>query len=155
MFSSHASVENFSESQHLGPIRQQSRIYSASGEGKVPFVSAEDIAAVAFHTLVDEPSHNTDHVILGPELLSYDDIAGILSKVLNRSITHVKISESELAAAIHSNGIPEDYAKMLASLDTKISNGVEARMNNVVKEVTGREPKTSFTFAQENKSCWE
>ncbi|KAL9122827.1 MAG: hypothetical protein Q9187_000617 [Circinaria calcarea] len=148
-------MENFSEGQHLGPIRQHSRFYSASGEGKAPFVSAEDIAAVAFHALVDKPPHNTDHVILGPELLSYDDVADILSKVLHRKITHVKITESEKAAAMHSNGMPEDYAKMLASLDTKLSNGVEARMNNVVKEVTGGEPKAFSAFAKENKSCWE
>lgn len=46
-----------------------------TAEGRIPFVSADDIADVAFTALVDEESHNTDHLILGPELLSYDEVS--------------------------------------------------------------------------------
>lgn len=49
-------------------------LYSATGNGKAPFVSADDIAAVAYHALTDEKSHNTDYLVLGPELLSYDEV---------------------------------------------------------------------------------
>lgn len=49
-------------------------MYSATGDGKIPFVSANDIARVGFRALTDEKSHNTDHVILGPDLLSYDQV---------------------------------------------------------------------------------
>ncbi len=60
--------------QHLPTIRDDDMIITATGEGKVPFVSADDIAAVAFRALTDEVPHNTDHLILGPELFSYDDV---------------------------------------------------------------------------------
>ena len=50
------------------------QVYSAAGDGKVPFVSVDDIAAVAFKALTGEQPHNTDHLILGPELLSYADV---------------------------------------------------------------------------------
>jgi len=40
----------------------------------VPFVAARDIAAVAFHLLTDEKSHDTDYPIRGPELLSYEEV---------------------------------------------------------------------------------
>ena len=124
---SYLSIENFSVEQHHLTIRQHSCIYSATGEGQIPFVSIRDIAVVAFHALIDQPLHNTGYDIFGPELLSYDDLADILSKVLNRKITHMKLSESELAAGMHSNGIPEDYAKMLAALDERVANGEKAR----------------------------
>ena len=65
-------MQNFSEAQHLEPIRE-GKIFSATGDGKIPFVSAEDIARVAQRLLTDEKPHNTDYVILGPELLSYDE----------------------------------------------------------------------------------
>ncbi|KAK0499574.1 putative ergot alkaloid A [Armillaria luteobubalina] len=68
--------ENFSK-QPRKPVKPGDNIYSATGEGKVPFVSVEDIAAVAFHALVDLQSHNTDHYIRGPELLSYDEVIHI------------------------------------------------------------------------------
>ena len=68
-------MENSSEQQHLPTIKNESKLYSATQDGKIPWVSAEDIAAVGFHSLIDETPHNTDHIILGPELLSYDDVS--------------------------------------------------------------------------------
>lgn len=70
-------MQNFSEAQHLAPIRGKGKVYSATGNGKVPFVSTEDIARVAQRLLLDEKPHNTDYVVLGPELLSYDDVSCI------------------------------------------------------------------------------
>jgi festuclavine dehydrogenase len=67
-------AENFSEQRHRAPIRDLDRIVSATGKGKAPFISVHDIAAVAFRALTDDVPHNTDHIISGPELLSYDDV---------------------------------------------------------------------------------
>ena len=69
-------IENFTEEQFWHPVKDESRVVSASGDGKIPFVAAEDIAAVAVRALVDEKPHNTDHVVLGPELLSYPEVSG-------------------------------------------------------------------------------
>jgi festuclavine dehydrogenase len=68
-------TENFSEMQHMFSIRDEDKIITATGEGKVPFVSADDIAAVAFRALTDEVPHDADHLILGPELWSYDEVS--------------------------------------------------------------------------------
>ncbi|WP_221760941.1 hypothetical protein [Kibdelosporangium aridum] len=46
---------------------------AATGNGRVGFVDAEDIAAVATHALTDERAPNTDLVLTGPEALSYAD----------------------------------------------------------------------------------
>lgn len=55
-------------------INEKDKIYSAAGDGKIPFISADDIARVAFHALTDQKPHNTEHLILGPELLTYDNV---------------------------------------------------------------------------------
>ena len=68
-------MENFSELQHLGTIREESKIYSAAEDGKIPWISVEDIAAVGYRALVDQPSLNADPIVLGPELLNYDDVS--------------------------------------------------------------------------------
>lgn len=70
----HNAIENFLEDGPLFLIMEQGKVYTATGNGKAPFVSADDIAAVAYRALTDEISHNTDYLILGPELLSYDDV---------------------------------------------------------------------------------
>jgi len=149
-------MENFSEVGHLPTIRDQDRIITATGEGKLPFVSADDIAAVAFRALTDEVQHNTEHLILGPALWSYDEVAELFTKKLGRKITHVKISEEEYAKDM-ANFMPEDYAKMLAELETVIKNGGEERLNDVVLNVTGREPKRLEDFVDEcaKKGIWD
>lgn len=68
-------MENFSEAGHAGTIREKGIIVTATGEGKVPFVACEDIARVAFRALTDEIPQNTEHLILGPKLYSYDEVS--------------------------------------------------------------------------------
>lgn len=68
-------MQNFSEAQHLAPIRDEGKVFSATNDGRIPFVSTDDIACVAKHLLTDKKPHNTDYVVLGPELLSYDDVS--------------------------------------------------------------------------------
>ena len=46
-------------------------------------------------------------------------------------------------------GIPDDYARLLAQLDTAIKNGAEERLNSVILDVTGREPRTFREFVEE------
>lgn len=68
-------MENFSEEQRAKTIREEGKVYSAAEDGRIPWVSVEDIAAVGFRALVDEKSMDKDPVILGPELLSYEDVS--------------------------------------------------------------------------------
>ncbi len=68
-------MENFSEEQRAKTIREEGKVYSAAEDGRIPWVSVEDIAAVGFRALVDEKSMDKDLVILGSELLSYDDVS--------------------------------------------------------------------------------
>lgn len=42
-------------------------------------MSADDIARVAFLALTDKKSHDTDHIILGPDALTYDEVRTVSS----------------------------------------------------------------------------
>ncbi|MGF9758933.1 hypothetical protein AAII07_27415 [Microvirga sp. 0TCS3.31] len=51
-------MQNFSEQQHLPTIVEEGVIYSATGDGRVGFIDAEDIAAAAAQALtaLDSPT---------------------------------------------------------------------------------------------------
>ncbi|EPE36143.1 NAD(P)-binding Rossmann-fold containing protein [Glarea lozoyensis ATCC 20868] len=149
-------MENFSEGQHQPTIRDSSQFYTASGDGKVPFVSADDIANVAFCALTDEKPHNTDHLILGPELFTYDEAAALISSKLGHTVTHVRITKEQFKEGLMKYGVEEAFATMLASLDTYVSQGWEANLNDVVEKVTGKKPKTFEAFVEEcaEKGVW-
>jgi festuclavine dehydrogenase len=75
---------------------------------------------------------------------------------LGRKITHVRISEDEIATMMAEWGIPEDYSRLLAQLDTYISEGKEEIQNDVIYEVTGKQPVRLEDFVQDctAKGTW-
>ncbi|PBK61352.1 hypothetical protein ARMSODRAFT_964944 [Armillaria solidipes] len=127
---------------HLRTIKEQNTIISAFADGKIGFTSADDIANLAVSALTDEKSHNTDHIITGPELLSYDD-----AQVLGRKITHTRITVEELKQRYTSFGLPEGFAGMLSSLDGLNANGGEEEIFKAPKKVTGKRTLRSFVEA--------
>ncbi|KAK1573643.1 family ergot alkaloid biosynthesis protein [Colletotrichum navitas] len=147
--------QNFAaQDNHRKSIVNESMIYSATGDGKIPWVAAEDIAAVAYQLLTQEDAPNDEYVILGPELLSYDDIAVTLSDILDRKIVHKNLSALELVERFASQGMPRDYAEMMAGLDTAIKNGSENRTNSVVLALTGKQPRKFRDTAEKHKGVW-
>jgi uncharacterized protein YbjT (DUF2867 family) len=55
-------------------ISQLNSIFTATQNGKIPFISADDIADVAYHALIDDKAPNCDLRVLGPDLLTYDEV---------------------------------------------------------------------------------
>ncbi|KAK0457557.1 uncharacterized protein EV420DRAFT_1549020 [Desarmillaria tabescens] len=139
---------------HLGTIKELNTIMSASGDGKIGFISADDIADLAVSALTDEKSHNTDHILLGPELLTYNDVAAIFTEVLGRKITHTRITVEELKKGYLSFGLPEDFATMLSSLDGENAKkgGDEEEKFMSAKKVSGK--RTFRSFVEANKDSW-
>ncbi|KAK0476180.1 hypothetical protein IW261DRAFT_442451 [Armillaria novae-zelandiae] len=137
---------------HLSSIKEQNTILTASADGKMGFISADDIADLAVSTLTDEKSHNTDYILTGPELLSYDDVAAIFTEVLGRKITHTRITVEDLKKRYIAFGITEDYASMLSSLDDMNANGVEEKLFVAAKNVKGK--RTLKGFVEANKDLF-
>lgn len=117
-------------------------------------MSATDIAAVAYRAVTDIESHDCDHRVLGPELLTYDEIAQKLSAALGREIQHVSLSGEDRYQGLVSAGVSEYYARFLTNLETAAATGFETHLNDEVEKVTGRPPKSFDVFAQENRAAW-
>ncbi|KAI2616063.1 putative ergot alkaloid A [Hypoxylon sp. NC1633] len=146
--------ENFLGGHHTSSLIDENKLYSASGSGRIPWVSTSDIAAVGLHALTAAEPPNKEYIVLGPELLVYAELAEIFTSVLGRKITYQEIDEATLAAVYEKNGVPAEFAKLVASMDTMIKNGAEDRINDVVESVTGRKPRSFREFVEANKAVW-
>ena len=147
-------MQNFSEQQHLPTIREEGAIYSATGKGRVAFIDAEDIAAVAVRALTDPAFPNRDLVLTGPEPLSYDEVAAIISRVIGRPVVHRRLHESEMVARFVQGGMDESYARTLTGMDTAIAAGNEDRVTEEVRALTGRSPGDLRAFAEAKADVW-
>ncbi|THZ85333.1 NAD(P)-binding protein [Aureobasidium pullulans] len=139
---------------HFETIKYRNTIFSACADGKIPFISAEDIATVAFHTLTDATPHNRSYRILGPELLTYDQIAEKLSTHLGKKITHIKLSPEQRIQGFKDVGLPSHMSSFLTNLETMAAEGKEAREGDDVELVTGKKPTSFDEFVQKNKQVW-
>lgn len=141
---------------HGASLLDASTVVTSTGHGRVGFVDARDIAAVAAEALLDETSgaHGTTPIVTGPEALSYDDVAAILTRVLGRPFRHVAVTDAEATARFGAAGLPTPVAAMLVGLDARIRDGAEDRVAHTVLQMTGRAPRCFEAFVRENAAAF-
>ena len=148
-------MQNFSEGQHLAPILEDSAIYTATQDGCIGFIDAEDIASCAATLLTAPRVENTDYILTGPEAISYDAVAEIFARRLGRAVKHKRLTQEAIAQRFLDLGFPKSYAKTLAAMDDAIVGGSEDRMTGEVRALTGREPISVDTFVERNVNIWK
>ncbi|MFY4722832.1 NAD(P)H-binding protein [Streptomyces sp. LaBMicrA B280] len=135
-------MQNFTGAHaHALSIRDEGTIWTATGSGRVGFIDAEDIAAVAVRALTDEQAPDADLVLTGPEALGYDDIAMTLTEVTGRPVVHRRLSYEQLRDRLAAH-LPVEFAAILAGMDRAIAEGAEDRVTDTVRRLTGRPPRS-------------
>ncbi|ALG10383.1 NAD(P)H-binding protein [Kibdelosporangium phytohabitans] len=146
-------MQNFTGTHaHAHGIRDEGIIWTATENGRVGFVDAEDIAAVAVRALTDEQAPNTDLVLTGPEALGHDDIATIITEVTGQSVVHRRLSYEQMRDRLTAE-VPAEFAAMLAGMDRAIAEGAEDRVTDTVQRLTGRPPSTFRALVERETRC--
>ncbi|MGR4880507.1 NmrA family NAD(P)-binding protein [Streptomyces sp. LARHCF249] len=141
-------MQNFTGTHaHADSIRNDGIIRTAAGTGRVGFVDAHDIAAAAVHALTDDRAPNADLILTGPEALSHDDIAAIVTRVTGRPVLHHHLTYDDMRDRLAAS-IPPEFAAMLAAMDRAIADGAEDRTTDTVQRLTGRPPHGFLTVAE-------
>ncbi|MYX10992.1 hypothetical protein GTW98_30065 [Streptomyces sp. SID8375] len=121
---------------------------TATGTGRVGFIDADDITAVAAHALTSTPLPGHDLVLTGPEALSYDDIAATLTTVTGRLVRHHPVTRAQLRDRLATD-LPTEFATLLADLDHAIAGGTEAHVTDTVERLTGRPPRSFRAYVED------
>ncbi|KAH6912962.1 NmrA family protein [Coprinopsis sp. MPI-PUGE-AT-0042] len=105
-------------------IRANSEIVNSWSTARIPFVATEDIARVAFDSIVNVTQPAKEIIILGPEAITCEELAAITSEVLGRPIKYRAISLDEMKQ-IFGAVIKKDYADALADYYASVEAGGE------------------------------
>lgn len=149
-----AFMQNFTEGSHLATIRDEATFYSNTGTGRVPFISAEDIAAAAQAALTAPAPLNRDFTLTGDEAISYDRVAELISQASGRTISHTYITTEALVERFLARGLPELTARFLAAGYQTIADGAQAGVSEDFRTLTGRSPVSFQAFAQAKAGVW-
>ena len=76
----------------------------------------------------------------------------MLSGVLGRKITHRKITGPELVEIWKGNGVPDDVANVLGTLDVAVANGVEEKVANAENRYVGKQRLADWI--EQKKAIW-
>lgn len=132
-------------------VRSEGAIYAAIGEGKVPFIDARDIAAVAAEALLHpDPHTGKRYVLTGGKASGYDELAEALSDATGQAVTYRSLSMDEMRARMEKQGLSTAMIdSYLALAAYQKAGGATARVSDSVREVLGREPRTVSDFARD------
>lgn len=134
-------------------IRDRREIATATGTGRVGFVDAADIAAVAAELLLSD-TPRADHMLTGPEALSYPDLAATIRDLTGIPVRHVDLSPDELAARWTAAGLPAPLAHTAVDLDLAIARGGQDTVTATVEEITGRPPRPFREFVRAHREAF-
>jgi uncharacterized protein YbjT (DUF2867 family) len=114
--------------RQVEPIKTQGMFFlPISADRKLPTCATRDIAAVAASLLLDPSWTGQDSVaVLGPEDLSFSDMAQIMSQVLGKSVRYQQIPSEAYKARLTGFGMSEAMAQgvidMMAAKNAGLDN---------------------------------
>ncbi len=101
---------------------------------KAPWVATKDIADAAIHLLLDKTWQDQDSVgVLGPEDLSYSEIAKIIGSVIGKEVQYESISSEALKTTMVQYGATEAAAQGLVDIYSSMKNGVFNKLQRTPK----------------------
>jgi NAD(P)H dehydrogenase (quinone) len=118
------------------------RLVHNSGDGRIAYVSREDCAAAAAAILTTDHHEDKAYDIAGPEPLSQDDVAALLSEVSGRPVEAVAVDDEAFVQGLTAAGIPEPVAREIASYGRAIREGFIGEASGAVENLTGRPPRS-------------
>ncbi|RXW19918.1 hypothetical protein EST38_g5934 [Candolleomyces aberdarensis] len=143
-------IENLFNAQAYS-IRGQGELVTVVPKGRIPFISVEDIAQAAFDYFI-QGSSTKDKLIIGPEALTYDEVAQILSEVIGKPINHKVISPEEQESRYTSYGMTPAYAKFLVAEEVKTDGDTEAALVTKENKFVGK--FSVRDVLEKNKAFW-
>ncbi len=113
--------------RQVEPIKNQGMFFSPmSGDRKVPTCATRDIAAVGAKLLLDPSWSGSGSVpVLGPEDLSFNEMAEIISQVLGRPVRFQQIPFEAFRARLIESGASESMAKGMVDMMVAKNEGLD------------------------------
>jgi uncharacterized protein YbjT (DUF2867 family) len=128
--------------RQVTPIKTQGVFFSPiSGDRRLPTCAIRDIAAVAAKLLLDPSWSGPGSVpVLGPEDLSFNDMALIMSDVLGKAVRFQQLDVTTYKAQLMKGGMSEAMAQGMLLMASAKNNGLDNA------EPRTREATTPTTF---------
>jgi len=136
-------------------IVEESRIYLPAADGRAAFIDARDIGDVAAVVLADPRAHHAaGYTLTGPEALTFDQVAAILSRELGRQVTYEPATVLGYARHLHTHGLPAMQILVQTLLHTGLRRGQAATVDPTLERLLGHPGRGLDEYVHDVRNTW-
>jgi uncharacterized protein YbjT (DUF2867 family) len=146
-------AQNFDQSFFL-PMIRNGALRVPAGQGPVSFIDTRDIAAAAAATLVEDGHAGQRYALTGPDALTFDGVARVISEVSGRPVDYIDVTPDEMREVLRSVGMDDGYVGVMLGLFEAIRAGYAATVTDAVEQLTGRAATSFGEYAKDHASAW-
>jgi uncharacterized protein YbjT (DUF2867 family) len=143
-------MQNFLAGYLSVPIRQTSSFALPLDGSPVSFVDAGDVADVVVETLCGAFDDGDTWTLTGPDSLTLDEAAHILSDAVGREIRYRAVDDDEMRSLLSYYGWPAERTEVAIGLFRSMRNGERAAVTDTVATLLRRPPGDFASFARDN-----
>jgi uncharacterized protein YbjT (DUF2867 family) len=135
-------------------IRDEAAIRVPAGHGRVGFVAASDVAAVAARVLTGPGHEGATYVVTGPEALRFKDVAARVSAVFAREVGYTDQPADRARELMLAGGVSRWQADGNLELFDWIRQGGAAAVTATVRELTGAEARPVEDWLDDSRASF-
>ncbi len=136
-------------------VREAGEVSVPAGHGRVGFVAASDVAAVAARVLTSPDHAGATYVVTGPEALRFKDVAARVSAVFAREVDYTDQAPERARELMLAGGVSPWRADGNLELFDWIRQGGADNVTATVREVTGADPQPVQDWLEESREEFE
>lgn len=136
-------------------IAEEGRLFLPAGRGRVAFVDIRDVAEVASIIFDDPLAHQSAaYDCTGPEALSFEETARLMTDVVHRPIRYEAASISGYVRHLHLRGLPLAQIAVQTVLHVGLRFGQSEKIDPTLERLLGRPARTLATYVRESARLW-
>lgn len=139
-------AQNFSEGYLRDPILG-GVLPMPGGDIAEPIIDIDDIADVVIAALTEKGHLGERYEVTGPRLMSFAEMAEVLTTTLDRPIQHIPISFDDFHANVAASG-DTFVADVFTAIARETLDGRNAHTADGIERALGRKPRDFADFAQ-------
>jgi uncharacterized protein YbjT (DUF2867 family) len=140
---------------HRDDILLRDELFMPVGKAKTSFIDTRDIGEIAAICLTEQGHINQGYTLTGSEAITYEEVASIMSEVLNRKITYINPGIFEFRKALVSRGTPKGFANVMTILYTMTKLGTAKDVTDTIELLLKRKPITFRQYVIDHKQWFQ
>lgn len=133
----------------LDSINADNCFYAGMGDGRLAMIDTRDVAESAAAAALSDQFNDEILEISGPQSVSFNDVAAVLSEVSDRHISYIAVSPGDLKASILQMGFGEWMANLLCEYSEAYGEGWGDLVTDNVQQLSGHPARSFKQFATE------